>query len=150
MFRPDHNTGLYIHNPHTDDLAVVEVMVTTVDDRTKKYTKREVKAAESARELQKKFFYLGDSSLKLLLRKGKIKNTGVTAIDIERANDIWGPSLGGLKGRSTSHMAAPVAPTCSQPGIRMDSVGCILDYNELHGKERHGMNGMKVSNQLQE
>ena len=135
VFRPDHNTGLYIHNPHTDDLAVVEVMVTTVDDRTKKYTKREVKAAESARELQKKFFYLGDSSLKLLLRKGKIKNTGVTAIDIERANDIWGPSLGGLKGRSTSHKAAPVAPT-------KEKIRCLEEVNQtMHADlmEVHGV-----------
>ena len=80
IFRPDHNTGLYMHNPNVEDLAVVEVMVTTVDDRVKKYTRREVQAAEAAREIQKKFFYLGDSSLKLLLRKGKIKNTGVKSI----------------------------------------------------------------------
>ena len=135
VFKPDHNTGLYMYNPNTEDLAVVEVMVTTVDDRTRKYTRRELKAAEEAREIQKKFFYLGDSSLKLLLRKGKIKNTGVTAIDIERANDIWGPSLGGLKGRSTSHKAAAVAPA-------KEKIRCLEEVNQtMHADlmEVHGV-----------
>ena len=37
-----------------------------------------------------------------LLRRGKIVNTEVTAMDVARAKDIWGPSIGGLKGRSTA------------------------------------------------
>jgi hypothetical protein len=76
--------------------------VRTVDDQLKKYTNREIAKAEAARELQRKFYFLGDSTLEDLLRRGKIRNTTVTALDVRRARDIWGISLGVLKGKSTS------------------------------------------------
>ena len=82
--------------------------VKTVDDQLNKYTNREIQKAEAARELQRKFYFLGDSTLEDLLRRGKIRNTTVTALDVRRARDIWGPSLGVLKGKSTSLKGKPI------------------------------------------
>ena len=82
--------------------------VRTVDDQLNKYTNREIAKAEAARELQRKFYFLGDSTLEDLLRRGKIRNTTVTALDVRRARDIWGPSLGVLKGKSTSLKGKPI------------------------------------------
>ena len=104
-FRRDFYTGMYIHNLDDEgdsiELLTGEAMVVTVEDKLRQYSRREIRRAETARELQRKFYFLGDGSLEELLRRGKIVNTEVTAMDVARAKDIWGPSIGGLKGRVT-------------------------------------------------
>ena len=111
-FARDFHTGMYVHTIDEDGNAVElqegAAMVITVEDKLKQYSRKEIKKAEIARELQRKFYFLGDGSLEDLLRRGKIVNTEVTAMDVARARDIWGPSLGGLKGRSTASKGKPV------------------------------------------
>ena len=108
-FRRDELSNLYLWSAEDTTVPIIsETWVVTVDDRMAKYSHREIAAAEEARELQRRFFFLGDTSLEQLLRQGKIKNTKVTAIDVRRARDIWGPSLGVLKGKSTSRKGAAV------------------------------------------
>jgi Reverse transcriptase (RNA-dependent DNA polymerase) len=112
-FRRDFYTGMYVSSIGDDgdvfEMEDVAALVTTVEDRLKQYSRREIKKAEIARELQRKFYFLADGSLEDLLRRGKIKNTEVTAMDVARARDIWGPSLGGLKGRSTAQKGKPIS-----------------------------------------
>jgi len=114
VFRRDFNTGMYIYRMDEKDEAVFDLpggasaLAVTVEDRMGKYSKREIKRAEQARELQRKFFFLSDGSLEDLLRRGKIKNTEVGPRDISIAKDIWGPSLGVLKGKSTSSKGSPI------------------------------------------
>jgi Reverse transcriptase (RNA-dependent DNA polymerase) len=106
-------SNLYLCYPDDEkgaDKKVTWSFVTTVNDRMKKYTKREVKQAEAARELQRKLYFLGDSTLETLLRRGKLRGTNVTPLDLRRATDIWGTSLGGLKGRSTSMKGEVLTP----------------------------------------
>ena len=112
-FRRDFYTGMYIYNLN-DDTEWIEAeagaaMVVTVEDKLKQYSRREIKKAEKARELQRKFYFLADGSLEDLLRRGKIVNTEVTAMDVARARDIWGVSIGGLKGRSTASKGQAVS-----------------------------------------
>ncbi len=110
-FRRDPLSNLYLWSPDDDSPVIEEAAwVVTVDDRMAKYSNREIAPAEAARELQRRFFFLGDSSLEQLLRQGKIKNTKVTALDVRRARDIWGPSLGVLKGKSTARKGEAVSP----------------------------------------
>lgn len=114
IFRRDFITGMYIYRTDEEVDAVFNLpggaasLAVTVDDRMRKYSKREVARAEEARELQRKFFFLSDGSLEDLLRRSKIKNTNVTARDVAIAKDIWGPSLGVLKGKSTSSKGKPI------------------------------------------
>lgn len=103
FFRREKYTGMYVCDlDNSGDIYEAPIMVTTVADRMNKYTVREISRAEAARDLQRKFYFLGDATLERLLRKGKIKNTKVSALDVARARDIWGPALGLLKGTSTS------------------------------------------------
>ena len=76
------------------------MLVTTVTDKMKKYTVRQVKQAELAREYQRKL-----GQLIKLIGQGKLFNSNITAQDVVRSLDIWGPDLGSLKGKTPSHQA---------------------------------------------
>jgi len=110
VFQREPVSNLYLcnleQNVGSDIISTYHVR--TVDDQLKKYNNREIAKAEAARELQRKFYFLGDNTLEDLLRRGKIRNTEVTALDVRRARDIWGPSLGVLKGKSTSLKGKPI------------------------------------------
>ena len=98
-----------------------KVMVATVSENIKKYTKREVQKAELAREYQRKFGYASPGQLVKLISQGKIHNVNITAHDVARATDIWGPDLGSLKGKTTSHKAE-LQEEIIKIGIRSDQV----------------------------
>ena len=114
VFRRDHETGMYIYRTGENNEEIFDLpggvasLAVTVEDRMNKYSRREIERAEEARELQRKFFFLSDGSLEDLLRRGKIKNTKVSARDVAIAKDVWGPSLGVLKGKSTSSKGKPI------------------------------------------
>ena len=78
------------------------MLVTTVTGKMKKDTVRQVKQAELAREYQRK---LGYASPGKLIGQGKLVNSDITAQDVVRSLDIWGPDLGTLKGKTPSHQA---------------------------------------------
>ena len=81
------------------------MLVTTVNDKTKKYTVRQVKQAELARQYQRKLGYVSPGQLIKLIGQGKLVNSNITAQDIVRSLDVWGPDLGSLKGKTPSHQA---------------------------------------------
>ena len=79
------------------------IMVMTVKDKKKLYTARQVKSAELAREYQRKLGYASPGQLIKLIGQGKLDKSDITAQDVVRALDIFGPDLGSLKGKTTSH-----------------------------------------------
>ena len=81
------------------------MLVTTVRDKMKKYTVKQVQQAELAREYQRKLGYASPGQLIKLIGQGKLVNSNVTAQDVVRSLDIWGPDLGSLKGKTPSHQA---------------------------------------------
>lgn len=81
------------------------MLVTTVSERMSKYTHRQIKHAELAREYKRKLGYASTGQLIKLISQGKLANCDVTAQDVVRALDIWGPDLGSLKGKTPSHKA---------------------------------------------
>jgi hypothetical protein len=80
-------------------------MVVTVTDKMKKYSKRQVRQAELAREYQRKLGYASPGQLIKMIGQGQLAQSGITAQDAVRSVDIWGPDLGSLKGKTTSHKA---------------------------------------------
>jgi len=75
-------------------------LANTVSDRARKYTKRGIKKAEKAREIQRRLGYPSDADLaKLAGGGGAVTNVPVTAKDIARAEDIFGPDASALKGK---------------------------------------------------
>jgi hypothetical protein len=85
--------------------------VSTVDDRAAKYTKRAYKRAVEARRLQNILMRPASRKYKDVIID-HLRDTKVTRADIDAAEDIFGPNLGSLKGktprRPTSHVASGV------------------------------------------
>ncbi len=90
-----------------------QVLVTTVADKKSKYTNRDYSRAVVARKLQN---MIGHPSLRTLLGiidNNLLKNCPVTRTDVMAAEDLFGPNLGSLKGktvrRETPHVKTQFA-----------------------------------------
>ena len=111
IHRPDHKdgniifkcseNGLYFHSPDLSKNATVLNMVTTVQNNKKGYTARQIKEAEVARQLYYTIGCPNKEAFKSLLRMNIIKNCPVTPEHVDRAESIYGPEIGRLKGKST-------------------------------------------------
>ena len=66
-----------------------------------KYTKRQQQHAEQARTTYRTLGSLTTQNFKHILRQNLIKNCPVTVKDVEIAEDIFGPDITTLKGKST-------------------------------------------------
>lgn len=100
----EHNAPVYTHVFHTE----------TVHDREARYTKRQVADAQAARNLMKALGYPSTSDMIDMLTTGKVVNTKITAHDLRRALDIYGPDLSSLKGKTTQRrgVIVRVEPVC--------------------------------------
>ena len=104
-FNRDIKYNIYICNIGTMVSKPKLVLVTTVNDKMKKYTVRQVKQAELAREYERKLGYASLGQLIKLIGQGKLVNSDITAQDVVRFLHMWGPDLGTLKGKTPSHQA---------------------------------------------
>ena len=107
-FVHDQSTNIYLcdldRNVIYKNVSIDESnMVLTVRYKKKLYTARQVKSAELAREYQRKLGYASPGQLIKLIGQGKLDKSVITAQDVVRALDIFGPDLGSLKGKTTSH-----------------------------------------------
>ena len=122
-----HPSNLYVCNIRTDKFEDAEdgilAGVTTVSENMLKYSKREVRRAQLAREyLRRSNYNWTDGTLIKQLNAGKIKNAEITSHDVLRAIDIWGKSIGTLKGKTTPHKtpATTFEPIVLDPSIQRD------------------------------
>lgn len=74
--------------------------LTTIEDNQSKYPKRLVKAARRASELIGRLGFPSTGKLAELINSGNLTNEVVSVQDIERALDIFGPSVPSLKGKT--------------------------------------------------
>ena len=75
------------------------------------FSRREVKAADDARELYRKIGRPDDAEFDSILRKNLIRNCPITSSDAKRALVIYGPDIAVLKGKTTRAAAAAHVPT---------------------------------------
>ena len=75
-------------------------LVTTVEGRKRNYTPRGVKQAESARRAQDIMMRPPSKKLQKILSRGQIHNCPITSGHVKHADDIFGPNLGALKGKT--------------------------------------------------
>ena len=75
--------------------------ISTVTENEMKYSKRDVIGAREARTLVERLGYPSRQMVIDALRYGNINNVPLTAEDVHRCYDIYGPSLGELKGKTT-------------------------------------------------
>jgi hypothetical protein len=90
--------GLYCYN--TKDDQVGAVFVATVADRMANYTARDILQAKQARTLQMRLGYPSTTQFKAMLAINMQQSCPVTVGDVDMAEDIFGPSLGIIKGKS--------------------------------------------------
>jgi hypothetical protein len=75
--------------------------VTTVDNDENKYSSRYVQRAEFARKVQDMIGCPSTQRYINIIKKNQLPNCAVTVQDIKMAEDIFGPNLRSLKGKST-------------------------------------------------
>ena len=94
---------LYVYNAaHNHNNAYV----TTVSANQIAFTKRELNDADKARSFIKSLSYPSTNDVIKLINNGGILNCPVTVNDIQRANQIYGPDIAILKGKTTSNQNA--------------------------------------------
>jgi hypothetical protein len=75
-------------------------VLTTIAENSAKYPKRQVKSAGQASGLLARAGFPSTGKLAELINSGNLTNTSVSVQDIERALQIFGPSVPGLKGKT--------------------------------------------------
>jgi hypothetical protein len=76
--------------------------VMTVKDQMEKYTKCEYEEAKLARQVQNIIMYPGVREYQSILEKNIIRNIPVTCKHVKAAEDIFGPNIGSLKGKTVT------------------------------------------------
>ena len=74
------------------------LFLTLVKSNKAKFTNREVKMAEKARDLYRRIGLLGYKRYTKSVMNGSILNCPINVDDIKRAIHIWGPDADGTKG----------------------------------------------------
>ena len=93
--------GLYHHNL-TSANGGLWSCITTVADKADKYTHQALQRAQVARRLQNIIMQPGARQL-MDVAVSHLKGCPVTKADIKAAEDIYGPNLGALKGKTVAH-----------------------------------------------
>jgi hypothetical protein len=100
-FEPS-NEGLYYYN-FTKSIRKHEqktLVVDTVEELQRKFTRREIEGAEKARRLYVIMGRPSEEAFKLSLKKGLVMNNPVTVTDYENALRMFGKDLGAVKGKT--------------------------------------------------
>ena len=102
--------GVYVHDENNKSHTIIKgiVAITTVEENATKYTSREVEAANKARELISKLGNPATATVVRMINSGNIMNCPITAKDVFRSENIYGPSVANLKGKTTTHKATKV------------------------------------------
>jgi len=114
VFMPS-KKGLYFSGVKND---TAHVMINTVDSIKNKYTVKEYANAHKARSIQD---IIGRPATKdhiEYVEKGLIPNCPITKQDIIRAEDILGPNLGSLKGKTMRWMPGRVTINTLDGNVR--------------------------------
>ena len=106
----EHESGLHFWSPDTAGVAFVE----TVAGNKQNYTKRQIKGAETARELYAAVGYPSRRDFRYAVQMKQIADCPITTEDVDIAHTIWGKSIAALKGKTTRKKPMPVVSNLIQ------------------------------------
>ena len=124
------NNGLYVCEFGNDRTLAIS----TVNNNESKFTKREVLQTQAARALQKRMGYPPDVKLIRALQLGTIQNSNVLPADINRAMQIYGPSIPALRGRTTTQKSLPFPPESTRERA-LDAQSMYIDHFRAQGRD---------------
>jgi hypothetical protein len=112
----EHASGLYVYDSAVRKRSNSEnvnayTMVSTVADQKQMFSRRQIEAADTARELYQKLGRPDEVEFYSILTKNLIRNCPVTPDNARRASHIYGPDVAALKGKMIRSITAPRAPT---------------------------------------
>ena len=109
----EHPSGLYVFATNGSSQQVnAYTMLSTVADRKKLFSQREIKAVDRPRALYRELGQPDEAVFQALLRRNLIQNCPVTADDAKRVLlVIYGPDVAALKGKMTHNSASDRIPT---------------------------------------
>ena len=111
------DSGLYIYHPlgeasdNTSTSVSAYSLIQTVAKNKTLFTRKQLEAADRARELARLLNRPSDSLLEHILNHGHLLNCSITADDVKRARQIYGPDISFLKGHQTNSGTSPHVPT---------------------------------------
>ena len=115
--------GLYYHDVNNTQ----QIYITTVTENKQKYSHNDVKRADGVRALQKVIGQPTAKQLSYLLDHHLIPNSPFTSHDVRRAEQIYGPDLGNLKGKTTRRNPPTVDQIIQQcPNTIIEQYGNIM------------------------
>ena len=131
-FNRKHNGNLYLCDVQAQRR---HIMISTVADRLKLYSKREIQKAIKARQIQRRLGFVNKDRLIEMLSKGALLNCDVGKKDILRAEDIFGQDIGEIKGKSTSRKAPRVEqPDKIKENVQIQNQEAHCDLMFLNGR----------------
>jgi len=105
-------SGLYVYDVDGNNVSVnAYTFVSSVAQNKDLFTRRQVAAADTARELYRKIGRPDEAEFQSILRKNLIRNCPVTPDDARRALVIYGPDIATIKGKMTRAAAAQHVPS---------------------------------------
>jgi hypothetical protein len=93
--------GLYVFKPKIKKSMRKTQFINTVDENKEFFTTQQFKKAKQARELYNALRTPSLQDFKAILQINLIANNPVTNEDIDIAEEIFGPDIGSLKGKTT-------------------------------------------------
>ena len=115
--------GLYYHEVNNTQ----QIYITTVTENKQKYSQIDVKRADGVQALQKVIGHPTAKQLSYLLDHHLIPNSPFTSHDVRRAEQIYGPHLGNLKGKTTQRNPPTVDQIMQQcPDTIIEQYGNVM------------------------
>ena len=115
--------GLYYHDVNNTQL----IYITTVTENKQKYSQSDVKRADGVRAIQKIIGHPTARQLSHLLDHHLIPNSPFTSHDVRRAEQIYGPDMGNLKGKTTQRNPPTVGHVMQQcPDTIIEQYGNVM------------------------
>jgi Reverse transcriptase (RNA-dependent DNA polymerase)/Zinc knuckle len=113
------------------------IFVNTVADNKSRYTRREIARADLARRLQQMIGRPSTHDYINIVNKNLLLNCPVTAADIRAAEEIYGPDIGSLKGktvrRKVDHVEADATTVPCSILTRYKNVTVCADVMKVNG-----------------